>query len=280
MIASARARRLNERAESHNADGIMSAVPFKTENGVAHKLIPSHFFHDGDNMFAHTAEFPIAVARGGRRSWAASWSQRFYLLGIIAALGVSGAVDFVRSTPSTEASIPPGVIADFAARPSHSRLYRAEVVSASSLNVGVAQQWVVRLTGRNHRRLAHARVTVRTWMPMTDETSSRQATASYVGGGGYVLRNVLFTRPGWWNVDLVVDGLAGTDSVGFNVEIPRARTALTRSPTDQKIAVAFNSVPHAGLAHCWRCTKAAAPSAAPCHAGPCSCDYRRLRVGL
>lgn len=171
-------------------------------------------------MFTHTADIPIAVDRGARRAFAASWSRPFYVLGIIAMLGASGAAYTIRSTANTEQSIPPGVVVDFALRPSHSRLYRAEVVSTSLLNVGAAQQWIVRLTGRNHRRLAHAHVTVRTWMPMTDEGSSRQATATYIGGGRYALNDVLFTRPGWWNVDLVVNGLAGTDSVAFNVEIP------------------------------------------------------------
>jgi hypothetical protein len=170
-------------------------------------------------MFAHTAEFPVAAGRPRTRSWAVRWIDGFYLLSIALVICASGIAYAVRTTASTPLLVPAGVVADFGLRSSHNRSYRAEVVSASPLKVGAAQQWIVSLSRRNHRRLASARVTARTWMPETNEEPSRQPTATYVGGGRYVVSNVLFTRPGWWNVALVVDGPAGIDSLAFNVTV-------------------------------------------------------------
>jgi GNAT superfamily N-acetyltransferase len=48
-----------------------------------------------------------------------------------------------------------------------------------------------------------------------------------------------------------------------------------------RLAAQFLGIPAVDeiLAHCWRCAKQAAPTASPCHAGPCECDYQRVDVG-
>jgi hypothetical protein len=68
-------------------------------------------------------------------------------------------------------------------------------------------------------------------MPETQERSPIRPTARYIGHGNYRLDSLCFSRPGWWNVALVVDGRAGVDSVAFNVVLPPAMPAAgaTRS---------------------------------------------------
>src|SRR5437867_582258 len=123
-------------------------------------------------------------------------------------------------TPPSMARDASVAFVDFGLRASHNGRYNAEVVSTRSTPaVGMAQSWTVSISRRNHRPVAHARLAVRTWMPETGERSSALAKAHYLGGGRYVIDNVSFSRPGWWNVALVIDGVAGTDSLAFNVRL-------------------------------------------------------------
>lgn len=109
---------------------------------------------------------------------------------------------------------------DFGRRTSHNGRYSAEVVSTRSTPaVGMAQSWTVSISRRNRRPLGHARLALQTWMPETGERSSVRPTAHYIGGGRYEIENVSFSKPGWWNVALVIDGVAGTDSLAFNVRL-------------------------------------------------------------
>ena len=109
--------------------------------------------------------------------------------------------------------------ADFRSRASHNGRYRAAVVDTRTLGVGHTQSWTVRISGSGNRPVGHARLAVRTWMPETGEISSAMATAHDLGGGRYVIDNLTFSRAGWWNVALVIDGAAGTDSLAFNVRL-------------------------------------------------------------
>jgi segregation and condensation protein B len=56
--------------------------------------------------------------------------------------------------------------------------------------------------------------------PETGEVSRITPSAHYVGRGRYVVDDIIFNRPGLWNVALVIDGPAGVDSVAFNVIMP------------------------------------------------------------
>ena len=172
-------------------------------------------------MFAHTAEFPLAVGGTRRSPKNGGRMVPLFLLSLVAVLCAWRATTLlVEASRATGIAIPAGAYADVNRRASHNGTYRAEVVSASTLQVGVPQRWTVRLTSKGHRRAAHARLQVQTWMPESGEVSPMQATAAYAGDGRYVLDGVLFTRPGWWNVALVVDGRAGVDSLAFNVRLP------------------------------------------------------------
>ena len=121
------------------------------------------------------------------------------------------------ASPLVTPATPGLVVASLGSRPSHNGRYRAEVVSVSSLAVGVTQRWVVQLRSTNHLRVAGARIAVHVRMLDAQERTSPPAVASYLGGGRYQVEGIRFGRPGWWNVALVVDGEAGVDSVAFNV---------------------------------------------------------------
>jgi len=173
-------------------------------------------------MYTHTAELPV-IAGAPRRERRPSSSLASPVAALLlAASMLCGALAWrtsVAPAPVVEHATPALVVASLGERSSHNRRYRAEVVSVSSLEVGATQQWVVRLSRHDHRRVAGARVAARAWMP--DDATQRvaPATVSYVGGGRYRIDDIRFSRPGWWNVALVIDGGRGVDSVAFNVVI-------------------------------------------------------------
>jgi hypothetical protein len=185
-------------------------------------------------MFAQTGEFPShgSIAGASRRL------PPVMLQAIVAALLIGGTA-YVSS--SSDATVPrsetrrlspidvgTGVLASFGRRPSHNSRYSAEVVAADPITAGVVQSWIIHLEGRTERRVAHAGVNVEAWMPETGERSPVRPTAHYVGSGNYRVDDLCFSRAGWWNVALVVDGRAGTDSVAFNVVLPGDTDAAAR----------------------------------------------------
>ncbi len=109
-----------------------------------------------------------------------------------------------------------GFVTSLGERRSHSGRYSAEVISTSPIVIGATQSWTLHLSRRN-RRVSHATVSAEAWMPETGERSVVRPTVTYVGSGDYRIDDLRFDRAGWWNVALVIDGRAGTDSVAFNV---------------------------------------------------------------
>jgi hypothetical protein len=147
------------------------------------------------------------------------------LLALSAAVWANGAA---KSEPRAATAIAPTTallgagaeIVDFGLRPSHNGRYFAEVVgTGSTLSVGAAQSWIVRISRRDRLGLDGARLTVRTWMPETGELSPALAEARALGDGRYAIDNITLSRPGWWNVALVIDGTTGTDSLAFNLRL-------------------------------------------------------------
>lgn len=113
----------------------------------------------------------------------------------------------------------PRAFASFGHRPSHNHRYHATIVSVSTLAVGQRQRWILSLTARNHSGVAGARIVAEAWMPETDLRSPVRPHASYIGNGQYLIDDVYPTRPGWWNLALIIEGAAGADSVAFNVRV-------------------------------------------------------------
>jgi hypothetical protein len=187
-------------------------------------------------MFAQTGEFPWhgSIAGTSRRPTSV-W------LPVVAAALIVGGVAYVSS--STDAAVPStaarresvvdvgaGLVASLDRRPSHNARYSAELVAADPITAGAMQSWTIHLTGRTVRRVAHATVNLEAWMPETGERSPLHPVAQYVGSGNYRVDGLCFPRVGWWNVALVIDGRAGTDSVAFNVVLPAsAQVAGARS---------------------------------------------------
>jgi hypothetical protein len=200
----------------------MSASPFKT-GGAANAILGASKFltsdTNGEIMFAHTMELPSPRVCGiARRSLLKGMPLAALLFG--SALCVAKAWSLVATSSSQPVATmaAPALITSVGNRASHNGRYHAEVVSLSSLAVGERQRWTVRVTRRNHR-LAHARIAVEAWMPETGVRSPLRSSASYIGGGRYLIDDVSFSRAGWWNVALVIDGRAGTDSLAFNVVV-------------------------------------------------------------
>lgn len=111
----------------------------------------------------------------------------------------------------------PSAYASLARRRSHQYRYYAEVTATTALELGVRQRWTVRLTHRNGLRVSGAQVVATAWMPETGARATVQPRVSYAGEGHYIVDDLTFSRPGWWNLALVIDGNGGPDSVAFNV---------------------------------------------------------------
>ena len=155
-----------------------------------------------------------ATARAYPRSIATRWPAALVVISLVAAA--------LAGTPTSDAANPPAPsvaysTTDFGQRHSHAGRYFAEVVAVDGAAQQGGDRWVVRLTRRDHRRLANAHVAAQVWMPDDGTLSPSRATVHYLGGGRYAIEPVSMPRAGWWNVGLVVDGVAGTDSVAFNV---------------------------------------------------------------
>ncbi len=173
-------------------------------------------------MFAHTEELPL-------RGWPArpSWSRPSLSSSAVAVLLAASMLSGVRawqlatSAPAETVMVQPGTIVSFGNRASHNRRYHAEVLSTIQPKVGEQQRWTVRLTRHDHRRLAGARLSAELWMPESGARSPIRPSVSYMGGGRYAVDGVYLSRPGWWNLALVIEGSAGTDSVAFNTVIPQ-----------------------------------------------------------
>jgi hypothetical protein len=175
-------------------------------------------------MFAHTGELPISGWHK-RPTWRAPSLSTSLLAIALTASAVSAARAWriatdARAESPASASARPGVVTSFGYRHSHNGRYHAEVVTAPPMTVGENQRWIVRLTLHDHHRLAAAHITTAVWMPETGARSPVRPSVSYVGGGRYAIDGVNFSQPGWWNVALVIQGRAGTDSLAFNAVLP------------------------------------------------------------
>ena len=160
--------------------------------------------------------------RTGQRSRSPLWMALAAALPVAlfaaAALRSADHPAVISSTPAatTSDARASGFVTSLGERRSHNGFYSAEVISASPIVIGAAQSWTVHLSRRN-RRVSHATVSAEAWMPETGERSAMQPSAHYVGGGDYRIDDLRFDRTGWWNVALVIESRAGTDSVAFNL---------------------------------------------------------------
>ena len=140
--------------------------------------------------------------------------------GLIIAAAAFVAISHDTRSGSYSIGAPAGAVINIGERASHNRRYVAKIINAPDIRPGTPQTWMLHVRGRNHRRIAAATIVGRVSMPETGEVAPGRLRARYVGHGNYELAGIAFSRPGCWNIVLVVDGVAGTDSVVFNVILP------------------------------------------------------------
>jgi hypothetical protein len=172
-------------------------------------------------MLANTGEIPIVSGGRPARTVGRKQARLLHPFTAVALFGALLAMSFLiqHRSHANDTVMPDGVVTDFGPRTSHGGSYVADVTSAA-VHVGESRSWTIRLERRNHRRVAHARVQARLWMPETGIESPVRPSVTYIGNGEYRLDDVRLTRRGWWNLALVVDGRGGADSLGFNVRTP------------------------------------------------------------
>lgn len=147
------------------------------------------------------------------------WKSRRLVVGAAALFFALGSAVWAGQTERSAARAVTIEHADFGVRGSHNGRYRAAVLETRSAGIGDAQRWTVSVTGSNNEEVERAHLAVRTWMPESGELSPVVATVRDLGGGRYQIDNIALPRAGWWNVALVIEGAAGTDSLAFNVRL-------------------------------------------------------------
>lgn len=98
-------------------------------------------------------------------------------------------------------------------------LYTASVEPGlSPILVGTMHGWVVQITTPDGRPVDHARIAVDGGMPQHGHGLPTEPEVSAdLGGGRYQVEGMKFNMPGWWVVNLSVDGPDGSDTVTFNL---------------------------------------------------------------
>ena len=86
------------------------------------------------------------------------------------------------------------------------------------VTVGPMHAWTVTLADREGVPIDGARITVGGGMPQHGHgLPTKPAVTQNLGEGRYLLEGVKFNMPGWWELDLGIDGSQGADGVTFNL---------------------------------------------------------------
>lgn len=98
-------------------------------------------------------------------------------------------------------------------------LYVAEITPAQEpVTVGPMHAWIVTLQDHEGVPLDGAHITVDGGMPQHGHglPTSPEVTQE-LGEGRYLVEGMKFNMPGWWELDLGVEGPSGPDGVTFNL---------------------------------------------------------------
>jgi len=175
-------------------------------------------------MHTQTGDLPIfgapadAEQQGSRLT--VTMAGAFLLIAALSLATWGRPAEMTNLSASTGVPSAAGIVTSLGVRPSHNARYQAEVTAVTPFALREPQHWAIRLTQHGEGRVANARIRVKSWAPETGEVSRITPSAHYVGGGRYVVDDIIFNRPGLWNVALLIDGPAGADSVAFNVIMP------------------------------------------------------------
>jgi hypothetical protein len=98
-------------------------------------------------------------------------------------------------------------------------LYKASVEPGlAPIVVGTMHGWVVEISTRDGQPVDHATIAVDGGMPQHGHGLPTEPKVSTdLGDGRYQVDGMKFNMPGWWVVNLSVDGPDGPDTVTFNL---------------------------------------------------------------
>ena len=86
------------------------------------------------------------------------------------------------------------------------------------VTVGPMHAWTVTLADGDGAPVDGARITVGGGMPQHGHgLPTKPAVTQSLGEGRYLLEGVKFNMPGWWELDLGIEGSKGADDVTFNL---------------------------------------------------------------
>lgn len=157
------------------------------------------------------------------RTFRGRWSRRVRGVLMVSVFGLAAAAPFLpeahggSARPSVDEPAG-GVTTSVGPRPSHHRLYRAEVTETSrGIALDRPSDWTVRFTGADGGPVVGGRVEAALWQVDEDSPLRPIAVTPLDDQGSFRLQRVHLDRPGWWNVKLTVDSPLGVDSLAFNV---------------------------------------------------------------
>lgn len=104
-------------------------------------------------------------------------------------------------------------------KPTDLGLYTASVEPGlSPIVIGTMHGWVVEISTRDGKPVDLARIVVDGGMPQHGHgLPTRPEVSADLGGGRYQVEGMKFNMPGWWVVNLSVEGPDGSDTVTFNL---------------------------------------------------------------
>lgn len=140
--------------------------------------------------------------------------RRVALLGLPAVLlaaAAGGAAWMIRRPP---ADLDPSL-----EKATEAGLYVARLApKAEAVTVGPMHAWTVTLLEADGEPVEDARIAVDGGKPQHGHgLPSSPAVTEALGDGQYLIEGMKFNMPGWWEIDLAVEGPEGADTVTFNL---------------------------------------------------------------
>ncbi len=104
-------------------------------------------------------------------------------------------------------------------RPTDAGRYVAAIAPVDTpIIVGPMHAWTVRLTEADGSPIETASIAIDGGMPQHGHgLHTAPAVTEALGDGRFLIEGMKFNMPGWWEIDLAIDGPAGADSVTFNL---------------------------------------------------------------
>lgn len=86
--------------------------------------------------------------------------------------------------------------------------------------VGPIHSWTVAVTTADGVPVEHASISIDGGMPQHGHgLPTKPRVVEELGDGRYLIEGMKFNMPGWWVIELEIDGSAGADSATFNLKL-------------------------------------------------------------